>query len=367
MRVLFLPSTDKERPKLQRFDSPNLHHILTEVDVAVKAVVLPSAAVQRTPARSLCDLKHFRGHEYQVWLLVLGPLVLRLYVDDILYDAVVMLSSACYWLTLPGAPQMEVERAQHSLSVAQDLFKRHFGESFLTYNSHQVFHHLVAAVINFGPLGDLSAGIYETCHQRLRSMIHGCQKMDVEIRNRISRRLGMLQLKETLPAEMRLQIREAQRRPVRKTAAGIEFSGANPAKLVKAIIPTSMGRLQVQCFRRDRRIRPSNAFLQFKHPVNGGNAYGRVECISLQNDEIILTLKVLPTVALADCDPSQKYDAEHQGCTVGHIRDFHADVNPFDAEGEGEVVLIAATAITAHCAVTRRQLAILPCIQSASS
>lgn len=147
--------------------------------------------------RSLKDLVHFKGTEYRLILLYVGPIVFRNVLDEHLYNhfllfhvAITICSSKEYFKYL--------EVAENMLSTFVEIFKDLYGEINCSYNVHSLTH-LVEDVRNCGDINSFSAFPYENELGHLKKIPKTGNKPLVQVAKRISERL-------TLPSKPEIQI-----------------------------------------------------------------------------------------------------------------------------------------------------------------
>jgi len=130
---------------------------------------IPSEFARKT--RSLKDLSCFKATEFRLFLLYVGPAVLRTHLPNAQYDHFLLLSSATHILISDKASNPEWNSlAEKMLRKFVELAKVIYGDTFIIYNVHSLIH-IAKDALQFGALDNFSAFPYENYMQQLKYML----------------------------------------------------------------------------------------------------------------------------------------------------------------------------------------------------
>ncbi|PAA59085.1 hypothetical protein BOX15_Mlig033474g1, partial [Macrostomum lignano] len=358
LRQHFLP-VGKRPDKMA--ENPDLSRHVAEVDAKAASIRVP-ASHQRGP-RTLADLGHFRGHEFECWLLVYGPMVLGDTLGPFYYNQLLLLSSSIFWLSLENCPLTEVTRAAKTLRVFYASLKDGFSPAAMTYNAHQVCEHLVPAAFLFGPVWRTSAGLFESLHYGLKTRVKGARfvgdQVHSAIRRQFSRRAVMHQLGLASPFAARGFLQGVQETMADGTRVYTklhddEFRWAllTNGWRIERYLPALQHQRSLCCF------------VAFAASDDGVQlAFGRVDAIrrSPTRGTAILMVRRLRTVCLLDPEYYISGVAQNDGCRLRHIQ--RVVDNPFGDIG-GMHFCLPVVDVLGTCCVTDTHIAFLPHVQT---
>lgn len=131
--------------------------------------LVPSNFVRK--CRSLKDLKHFKATEFRLFVLYVGPVVLKGILDSKKFEHFLLLHSAIYILCSTKSRCNEwIEYAGGLLSKFVCDIEKLYYEELLTYNMHSL-KHLHLDVHIFGSLDNFSAFKFENYMQQLKKLL----------------------------------------------------------------------------------------------------------------------------------------------------------------------------------------------------
>lgn len=120
--------------------------------------------------RSLCDLAYWKATEFRTFLLYLGPLVLKSYVNIAVYEHFLLLhTGVSILISSRHISSFGCERAQKLINMFINHCEHIYGLDFYVYNVH-ILTHLEFEVQKYGPLDSFSAFPFENylgCIKRL--------------------------------------------------------------------------------------------------------------------------------------------------------------------------------------------------------
>ncbi|XP_051157087.1 uncharacterized protein LOC127279036 [Leptopilina boulardi] len=153
-----------------------------EIDEILQSI-MPPDDVTRTP-RKLSNISDWKASELRAFLLYYGPVILKNRLDDECYDHYLLLVRGIYLLSQEEITPTELNLADTLLHLFVIDVERHYGRNKCSYNVHQLLH-LTSFVRMWGPLWVWSAFSSEDNNGELVRMVHGSNKIDVELSNTI--------------------------------------------------------------------------------------------------------------------------------------------------------------------------------------
>uniref|UniRef100_A0A1I8JBV9 C2H2-type domain-containing protein n=1 Tax=Macrostomum lignano TaxID=282301 RepID=A0A1I8JBV9_9PLAT len=322
--------------------NPDLRHDIPTVDVMTAQIRVPRGSIQRPP-RSLRDLHHFRGHEFEAWLLAYGPLVLphvlhgeyERYLQHFL-----LLSSSVFWLTLEGAPMTEVAGTRANLRQFGHQLHGLYSRRASTYNMHKVTHHMTDYAEMFGPIHLLSAAQFEAHHHALLSQLHGSRSLGAELHAVIQTEVACRELRGRVPLPPAVPDNRQEvdgvvvTHPLRRTDGCFRHALLPNGFRIEAYSPRLRARRTVSSF--------VGMFADnWSHPSDRSAhdfLFARVEAIMPRGPRVILRIGLLPV----EPPPPQpifsgaaSQDNAPGGCSFRHVRRLRCD--PFGELPEADM------------------------------
>ena len=135
-------------------------HILAIINEHIKQIsrMIPSE-FSRKLSGGLDSLAHWKATELRIFLLYVGPIVLKNNLPKRQYTNFLYLCAAMRLLLTPGQNE-NLENIRLLLKTFIETAKTIFGKSFISYNVHAVLH-LPDDYYNFGPLDNVSCFTFE--------------------------------------------------------------------------------------------------------------------------------------------------------------------------------------------------------------
>ena len=158
----------------------------------MKQIKVP-CTISRIP-RSIKERAHFRGHEFQAWLLFYGPIALRKVLPKKYYYHFLLLSAAIHTLSSDAISPDALNKAGETLRLFGELHQGLYGISEMTYNIHQVTEHLCDSVRRFGPLFEFSTMPFEHQHYLIKKKIQNSQNVASQVSNSIIQNIALRSL-----------------------------------------------------------------------------------------------------------------------------------------------------------------------------
>ena len=354
---LFLIRREKPDPTAP---SPDLHTKIGEIDRLLTTIKVP-CSVQRRGARPLKDIKHYRGHELEMWLFVYAPMTLEALLPPDHFNHILLLSSALFWLTHEGTPMEELVHVKTSLQHFHSVLPRLYSHRALTYNAHQVCVHMLAQAYIAGPLHLQSANLFESFHGGLRASIHGSRLIDIEIVNMIERRIATAQISARTfrlsSGENRFQrklvvVQKIGDVTLRRRSNEDDWSKAtfSSGLEVEPFSPDMRNRRRISCFIAIVGKQPCTfqfARIRKLSTTDDGQPFALLDNIS------VIEPVMDPLFALAGVSA----EADRRGCRYAHVKRLACD--PFGDLGDSPLQM-PLTKIVGCCAMSDTHIALLP-------
>lgn len=134
-------------------------------------------------SRSLAFFKYWKATEFRMFLLYIGPLVLKSNIPQNAYQLFILLHCAISILCSPEYFEIFKADANNMLRTFVNWSKFVLGKHFVTLNVHYLLH-LVKINTPFGPLDVSAAFKFETGIGKIKRMLHGKYKPLKQIINR---------------------------------------------------------------------------------------------------------------------------------------------------------------------------------------
>lgn len=150
---------------------------------AILESIAPPEDITRTP-RKLNQLCDWKASELRAFILYYGPIVLKNRLNDAHYQHFLLLSRGIQILCSEEIDSTELDFADTLLNIFVIDVERLYEVNKCSYNVHQL-KHLALFVKLWGPLWVWSAFSSEDQNGELIKMIHGSNKIDVELSNTI--------------------------------------------------------------------------------------------------------------------------------------------------------------------------------------
>ena len=131
-----------------------LQRISALISESVK--LLPSEFSRKT--RAIMHSERWKATECRLFLLYLGPIVLKNVIPDPLYKHFLLL--ACSMLILTSNNKTKYSKAREYLKRFVEEFPKLYGEECMTYNAHSILH-LIEDVEEHGPVDSFSCFPFE--------------------------------------------------------------------------------------------------------------------------------------------------------------------------------------------------------------
>ncbi|XP_071581912.1 uncharacterized protein [Temnothorax nylanderi] len=151
---------------------------------------IPNDFARKT--RSLTELSRWKATEYRLFLLYVGPVVLKDVLENAVYEHFMLLHCAVFILS-------NSESVKHYIDYAEELLKNFvlhaehiYGNYILVYNFHNLIH-ICDDVRKFGVLWDYSSFPFENFLGKLKKLIRGPSNPHQQICLRINE-LNMLKI-----------------------------------------------------------------------------------------------------------------------------------------------------------------------------
>jgi len=115
------------------FDSANHREVyyigqpetVTNINTQLSAIKVPHTFKRK--CRSLDDLNRFKGHEFRIWLLCYGPVLLKEHLPENVWQHLLLLSAAAFHLSKRQIDAAEILRLKYSLRVFEMFFQDIYG------------------------------------------------------------------------------------------------------------------------------------------------------------------------------------------------------------------------------------------------
>lgn len=126
--------------------------------------------------RSIYELKHWKATEFRLFLLYVGPVVLKKVLPTDKYEHFLLFHAAMHILVSNCSDKPEwVSYAKELINKFVQLLPKLYYAEFLVYNTHSLLH-LADEVKLHGPLDNFSAFQFENFMQPLKSMLRSKSK-----------------------------------------------------------------------------------------------------------------------------------------------------------------------------------------------
>lgn len=136
-------------------------------------------------SRSLNELPRWKATELRLFLFYTGPVILKRFLPNFLYNHFLLLHVAVKILSTKSLCQKEnIDYAKMLLVLFVTQCKEYYGEKFLSYNVHNLIH-LADDVRKFGPLDAFSAFPFENHLQSLKHLLRKHDKPLPQVIRRI--------------------------------------------------------------------------------------------------------------------------------------------------------------------------------------
>ena len=120
--------------------------------------------------RTLKEIDRWKASEFRLFLLYIGPIILRARLPDRFYKHFMLLSVAIYCLASPVFCQVYCGYAKQLLCLFVSQVEELYGESQYVYNIHGLVH-LADDVSRYGALDKFSSFVYESFLGRLKRLV----------------------------------------------------------------------------------------------------------------------------------------------------------------------------------------------------
>ena len=162
-----------------------LHRSLINEEIRLCAKQMPVDFAR--PCRPLTDAENWKATECRQFLLYIGPIVLKRYIDPSIYYNFLDLSRSIYILSHPILCTKYVSFVKGIIRRFICTFSQLYGAEEIVYNVHSLIH-LQDDVLMHGPLQNFSAFPFESYMRFLKRCVHGSRKLAQQIFRRIFER-----------------------------------------------------------------------------------------------------------------------------------------------------------------------------------
>ncbi|CAG7717764.1 unnamed protein product [Allacma fusca] len=135
--------------------------------------------------RSIQDIKYWKATEFRMFLLCVGPLVLKHIIKDEFYKHFMLLHCAIKILVSKDLYILQHETAQHLLERFVSGFSKLYGSYSVSYNVHGLLH-ISYDSVTLGPLDQFSTFPFENNLQQVKKLIRTTAKPLEQLANRIN-------------------------------------------------------------------------------------------------------------------------------------------------------------------------------------
>ncbi|XP_032682276.1 uncharacterized protein LOC116849334 [Odontomachus brunneus] len=172
--------------------SKNNQKYLSDTIVATKCSI-PSE-FSRLP-RSLAEVDKWKATEFRLFLLYIGPVILKPLMSSVYYTHFLTLSIAIRLLCDPNVCMTLNEYSDQLLKYFVNKYKTLYGRQYMSYNIHNLLH-LANDVKTFGPLDKFSCFKFENYLRKVRDKMQHSPKPLQQIYNRLHEENEIPVLKE---------------------------------------------------------------------------------------------------------------------------------------------------------------------------
>lgn len=143
--------------------------------------IYPPDTISRTP-RTIKHIKHLKGTELEDFLIYYLPILLKDRLPKKYYDHFLLFSYATAILLQGKISMTAIDHAEYLFQEFAKGMETNYGLENCSWNMHQCTHSSESVRL-WGPLWSWSTFSFENNNGRIKNIIHGSRRMDVEIAN----------------------------------------------------------------------------------------------------------------------------------------------------------------------------------------
>lgn len=167
--------------------------------------ISPPDSTMRVP-RSLVDMKYYKGNEIEELFLRYFPILLRNKLKKKYYQHYLLIVYAVHNLLKISIHDREIDHSKFLIDLFLKDFKDLYDRNKLTYNAH-VASHVCEYVRMYGPGWSWCTNSFEDFGGFVKSIVHGKNKIDIEIVNTLKICNSFQILSHLLNSENRVESR----------------------------------------------------------------------------------------------------------------------------------------------------------------